>query len=55
MVEIFIGQRCVGNTNERCIVSLISHYRCLECHRVFDLMDETDAQEFYYGHDCEAQ
>jgi len=43
MVEIFIGQRYASNTNER----------CLECHRVFDLMDETDAQEFYYGHDCE--
>lgn len=28
--------------------------RCIECKRVFDLLDETDAAEFYYGHDCEA-
>ena len=29
--------------------------RCPECGRVFDLFDETDAAEFYYGHDCEAE
>ena len=27
--------------------------KCQECERVFDLMDEDDAQEWYYGHDCE--
>lgn len=27
---------------------------CEECGRVFDLTDEDDANEFYYGHDCEA-
>jgi hypothetical protein len=27
---------------------------CSECHRVFDLGDEGDADEFYNGHDCEA-
>jgi len=27
--------------------------RCLECLRVFDLMNEKDANEFHYGHDCE--
>jgi hypothetical protein len=27
--------------------------RCPECRRVFDLMDEDDADEFYNGHDCE--
>lgn len=27
--------------------------RCEECHRVFDLTDETDADEYAYGHDCE--
>lgn len=27
--------------------------KCEECGRVFDLMDEEDAGEFYYGHDCE--
>lgn len=28
--------------------------RCAECGRVFDLWDEDDAQEWFYGHDCEA-
>jgi hypothetical protein len=27
--------------------------RCVECFRVFDLLDETDSQEWAYGHDCE--
>ena len=27
---------------------------CQECGRVFDLMDDIDADEWYYGHDCEA-
>ena len=26
---------------------------CPECDRVFDLENEEDAEEFYYGHDCE--
>lgn len=29
--------------------------RCPECGRVFDLMDEDDAGEWYYGHDCEVE
>lgn len=28
---------------------------CTECGRVFDLFNETDAQEWYYGHDCESE
>jgi hypothetical protein len=28
--------------------------RCVECERVFDLTDEDDAGEWFYGHDCEA-
>ena len=28
---------------------------CVECERVFDLTDELDAEEFYYGHDCESE
>ena len=36
-----IGQRLVTNT------------RCHECNRVFDLLNDADAQEYYYGHDCE--
>lgn len=27
--------------------------KCPECERVFDLLDEEDAEEWYYGHDCE--
>ena len=26
---------------------------CPECDRVFDLLDEDDANEWFYGHDCE--
>lgn len=26
---------------------------CFECDREFDLAVETDAQEWYHGHDCE--
>jgi DNA-directed RNA polymerase subunit RPC12/RpoP len=26
---------------------------CAECGREFDLVDEQDAEEWYYGHDCE--
>lgn len=28
--------------------------KCIDCNRVFDLLDEDQAAEFYYGHDCEA-
>ena len=28
---------------------------CVECGRVFDLADETDAEEWAYGHDCEPE
>lgn len=27
--------------------------KCVECGRVFDLLDEEQAGEWYYGHDCE--
>lgn len=27
--------------------------KCGECARVFDLLDESDAEEWYSGHDCE--
>jgi NOL1/NOP2/fmu family ribosome biogenesis protein len=29
--------------------------KCEECERTFDLFDETDAEEWFYGHDCETQ
>ena len=28
---------------------------CVECERVFDLMNEQDTNEIAYGHDCEAK
>lgn len=28
-------------------------HTCVECGRVFDMFDETDAEEWHYGHDCE--
>jgi len=27
--------------------------RCPECLRIFDLLNETDSQEWSLGHDCE--
>jgi hypothetical protein len=33
----------------------ISHAICLECWRGFDLTVEAEANEYYYGHDCESQ
>ncbi len=29
--------------------------KCVECGRVFDLLDEEEASEFHYGHDCEGE
>lgn len=26
---------------------------CSECDRIFDLRNEVDAEEWFYGHDCE--
>ena len=28
--------------------------KCVECDRVFDLLNEVDAEEWSFGHDCEA-
>lgn len=27
--------------------------RCVECGRSFDMFDDDDAAEFYFGHDCQ--
>ena len=27
--------------------------KCIECNRIFDLLDPEQAEEWYYGHDCE--
>ena len=29
--------------------------RCVECSRVFDLLNDEEAGEWAYGHDCEVQ
>lgn len=36
-------------------VSFPTKARCRECGRVFDLTDETEAEEWFYGHDCEEE
>lgn len=28
---------------------------CPECNRRFDLLDEEDSDEWFYGHDCEVE
>lgn len=32
-----------------------SKVKCIECGRVFDLLNEDEAEEWYYGHDCEEE
>ena len=27
--------------------------KCLACGRVFNMLNEVDAEEWYFGHDCE--
>lgn len=27
---------------------------CIECEREFDLLNESDSEEWFYGHDCES-
>lgn len=34
-------------------ITVQTNAKCQECGRVFDLMNESDAEEWYYGHDCE--
>jgi hypothetical protein len=35
-------------------MKLSTKAKCVECDRVFDLLNELDANEWSYGHDCEA-
>jgi len=35
--------------------SIPTKAKCPECWRVFDLTDGQDADEWFYGHDCEGQ
>lgn len=34
-------------------IRITTSQTCPECDRVFMLLDEDDANEWYYGHDCE--
>lgn len=36
-------------------MNIVMNVKCVECGRVFDLTDETDAAEWAYGHDCEGE
>lgn len=33
--------------------TIMTSAQCVECLRVFDLLDEDDSNEWAYGHDCE--
>lgn len=35
------------------ILQIQATIQCKECDRVFNLLDNTDAEEWDYGHDCE--
>ncbi len=35
-------------------MKLSTKAKCVECDRVFDLLNELDANEWGYGHDCES-
>jgi len=35
-------------------MKIMTKARCIECGRVFDLLNELDAEEWAYGHDCES-
>lgn len=37
------------------MLTLSQKIACLECGQIFDLMIEEQANEWYYGHDCEAE
>jgi len=43
----------VADMTDAEIIARQSKARCRECSRVFDLMDEDDADEWFNGHDCE--
>lgn len=35
-------------------MELVTKVKCFECSRVFDLLNESDSEEWGYGHDCES-
>jgi hypothetical protein len=53
-----VGEACyqLADTIMRLdLVSVTSKVTCAECGRLFDLTDEEQASEWYYGHDCEVE
>jgi len=34
-------------------MEILNYVKCQECNRVFNLFDTVDAEEWFYGHDCE--
>ena len=36
-------------------IYVYTNAKCEECQRVFDLLDEDEAGEDYYGHECEGE
>jgi hypothetical protein len=44
---------CLTNAADSMGMSLPKNKTCVECGREFDLYNETDAEEWEYGHDCE--
>ena len=34
-------------------ISIQTKAKCQECNKVFNFLDEEQANEFYYGHECE--
>jgi hypothetical protein len=37
------------------MITVPTKAKCPECNRVFDLLDWGQAEEWYYGHDCEEE
>ena len=35
------------------MITIPTKAKCYECARVFDLLNDLDASEWAYGHDCE--
>jgi hypothetical protein len=35
------------------MIKIQTRAKCIECSRIFDLLNELDAEEWAYGHDCE--
>jgi hypothetical protein len=41
------------STLERYIIEDDVYRTCVDCNRLFSLLDDIDREEYYYGHDCE--